>query len=277
MMLRRTALAILTVTAVACSGTGETPQVSSTADRVEAIRQARQAVEEPAVALGSAALTLAERMERLGVIDESELGPALDSAADAAAELRDASDAAAEVDLDLGVPDTADAAAALQTAAEAGEEAAVAADTVIVTLRRANEIDIRLTELVEGWEERGSRQQLLDHFAALADEADALAAEVEAEAVDDGCSAVLDLRVEAARTVGAGTRELRDLIARYQGNEYDVRQPELYADPYGVGTSLFLVSQEREFCPLVHVVAGTVVDVTDALGRMQDALAPSDL
>jgi hypothetical protein len=274
----RASLTILIAAAVACSGPSDAPGQTSSSDRIEAIRQARVAVEEPAVALGTSSLTLVERVERLATVGADDLETALESAAEAAADLRDAATDASEVEFDRSTADTAEAAAALQTAAVSGEEASVAGDTLVGVLARAAEVDERLAELVAGWEEHGSRRELMDHFAGLAEDADQLADEVEEQAADQACSAVLELRVRAARSVAAGTRELRELVAEYRGNEYDVRQPELLADPYGEGgMSLLEVSQAAAFCPLVDVIGSTVIEVTGALDRMQQALAPTDL
>lgn len=274
----RASLTFLVAAVVACSGPSDAPGQTSSSDRIEAIRQAREAVEEPAVALGTAALTLTERVERLATIGADDLEAALDSVDEASADLRDAATDASEVEFDRSTSDTAEAAAALQVAAAGGEEAAAGGDTLVAVIARAAEIDERLAELVAGWEERGSRRELTDHFADLAEQADQLADEVEEEATDQACSAVLELRVRAARSVAAGTRELRELVAAYRGNEYDVRQPELLADPYGEGgASLFEVSQNAGFCPLVDLIGTTVAEVTEALDRMQQALAPGDL
>ena len=274
----RASLTSLVLVVVACSGPTGTPDSTSASARIQAIRQAREAVEAPAVALGTSALTLAERVERLGAITANELEAALASVEEAAGELRDSADAAADVDFDRSTADTAEAAAALQTAAARSEEAAVAGDTFAAVLRDASGVDERLGELVAGWEERGSRRELTEHFAELAEEADRLADELEEEAVDQACSAVLELRARAARNVAAGSRELRELVATYRGNEYDVRQPELLADPYGEGgATLFEVSQDAGFCPLADIIGTTVADVTEALDRMQQALAPTDL
>lgn len=274
----RASLTSLVLVTVACSGPTGTPDGTSSSDRIEAIRQARAAVEAPAVALGTSALTLVERVERLETVGANDLEAALESAGAAADDLGEAATDASEVEFDRSTADTADAAAALQAAAASGEEASAGGHTLVSVIAQAAEIDERLAELVAGWEERGSRRELTDHFAELADEADQLADEVEQQASGQACSAVLELRARAARSVAAGTRELRELVAEYRGNEYDVRQPELVADPYGEGgTSLFEVSQAAGFCPLVDVIGTTVAEVTDALDRMQEALAPADL
>jgi hypothetical protein len=229
------------------------------------------------VALGTAALTLADRLEMLETIADTDLAAALDQVDGAADDLEDAGTDAAAVEFERSTADTADAAAALQAAAAEAQETSTGARTVVDALRRAADADGELAEIVAGWEERGSRQELMDHFDDLRQRAESMADGLETDAQDDGCSAVLDLRVRAARTVAAATTELRELVANYRGNEYDVRQPELSADPYGLGATLFETSQGDGFCPLVDVVAGGVTEVTDALGRLEQALAPDDL
>lgn len=278
MITPRVSLTLLIVVAVACSGPTGMPDGTPSASRIEAIRQAREAVAAPAVALGTSALTLVERVERLETVEADDLEVALASAGEAADDLRDAATDASAVEFDRTTADTADAAAALQTAAARGEEAAAGGRTLVAVIAQAAEIDERLAELVAGWEKRGSRRELTDHFADLAEEADRLADEIEGQAADQACSAVLELRTRAARSVAAGARELRELVAEYRGNEYDVRQPELLADPYGEGTTnLFEVSRGNGFCPLVDVIGTVVAEVTGALDRMQQALAPADL
>jgi len=265
------------VALVACGSSGAGPNTQSSADRVEVILEARQAVEEPAVALGTAALTLADRFELLATINGGDLPAALDQAEDAAADLEHAAASAADVAFERSTADIAAAAAALQAAAAQAQDTSTEARTVVDVLRRAADADDDLAEIVAGWEERGSRQELMDHFDDLRLRAEDLVGDLEVEAQDAGCSAVLDLRVAAARAIAAATAELRDLVANYRGNEYDVRQPELSVDPYGLGTTLFEASQDNGFCPLVDVVDGGVTEVTDALGRLQQALAPDDL
>ena len=259
----------------------ESPTISRDA-RIAMIRAARSTIEQPAADLAAAveAVELAveevredpprrpdDRREAVQAIREGTLPP-----------LRAAIDAAEEVEL-VGDSDDIEAArAAWQELIDTASEVEPAADTDLEAIERTAALDEQLAELTRRWDEPGSRRQQLERFAELAEEAEALSAEIaEAEPVAP-CMTTFDRREEAARTVAERTLELRDLIQRYRGTEFDELRDEYRQDPYGFGAPITEGAADDLPCWREEGPVPTAAEeVSAALDRLQSALNPPDL
>lgn len=272
------AVVALVMALVACSGGGGedgSGTGASAQDRVAAVREARQVVVEPAQALGTAAAEVAARLQAL----VAEPGP--DTVTSVRSAVDDLDDAGADVDaveLDTATEDVASAAAALDDAGDAADDLATAASAVADAVEAATGAADRLAAVVAGWDERGSRSQLL----ARLDELQAETTEV-ADGLDrpERCAGPVEEVTAAATFVAEATGELRELVAQRDGLGFDARRAELDAAPYGTTAA----GEPRRpggpvataSCPAVDAAEEAAADVAAALRELQQALNPADL
>ena len=261
---------------VGCStgGTAEDPTTSTAADRIEAIRTAREAVVRPAQDLGTAAAQVAADLDAL-VQDLGE--PEITAVRTAVEDLDGARSAVGELELEPSTDDVAAAAGSLEDASAGADQLERAAEDVAGTADEALAVAEALDEIVAAWDEPGSRSQLMARFEELAAQAEGLAERAPPQA----CSGPVEEAIDAATFVAEATRELRSLVAQYDGNGFDARREELHDAPYGTtedgdtrapGTSL-----EGDTCPAIADARTAASDVATALRELQQALNPSDL
>lgn len=252
-------------------------------DRAATVEELRRTVGPPAVEVGSAAATLAERLEELHAelpTEPSQRRAAVDAIR--SEELTDL-DAALEgygSDLagELAGPDADAARAALADSRDAAAALREHADADLQLVVAAADADAELTQLVAAWDEPGSRQEQLERLQETAAAAAALADDL--ATLDDvpDCSGSIRLREEAARAVAEATIELRDLVAARRGSEFDERRRALLSDPYGAGRPLVDADREDIGCwRRDGPVPAATAALRAALERLEDALNPSDL
>ncbi|MDX1620377.1 MAG: hypothetical protein R3320_05265 [Nitriliruptorales bacterium] len=268
-----------------CSGDGsvsEDPTEPSRDARIALIRAARNAVEEPVAALGRTAASLRTAVDELRADPPRPPDERLAATSSIRQEhipaLDEALQQATGIELTGESADVAAAREAYERLLDAVGSLRRSAVGDLDRVDRAARIDEELDELTRGWDEPGSRRQQLEAFDALATEAEELAAEIAAEEPVAACMETFERRAEAASTVAERTRELRDLIARYRGNEFDQLRSEYRQDPYGVGAALTELDAEDHPCWLADAPfaeAGRSFD--DALQALEDALNPADL
>lgn len=267
--------AVLALVLVACqSGDGPSDAGAGGEGRVEAIVEARDAVVEPAQALGTAAAEVASRLDELVARPDD---GAIAATGQALEELAAARDTVRGLELDTSVTDVRDAADALARAVDGADGLDASTATVVEAAGVATEVEAELEALVAAWDERGSRSELLARFDEVAARADELAT----TSTVDGCPGPMEERVAAAEHVATATRELRDLVAARDGNGFDARRAELDEAPFGLGpgdvprgTGSSIVA---ESCPAVAEAEDAASTVAEALRSLQDALNPSDL
>lgn len=262
---------------VGCSG----EEVDTADVRITEIRDARAAVSEPAGELAQAAAEVFEAVEALRVDPPMQPSERLDHAVEVRRSRLPALDAALAAAADAEVTgDTDDIVAARsaweQLRAEARDLRAAALEELGIIDAAAN-IELELIEITEGWDEPGSRSQQITRFGELEQRAEALAARIDDAEVGD-CLTTFERRRDAAATVAERTDELRGLIERYQGNEFDELRSEYRQDPFGLEAPLVALDREeadcwREVSPLV-----AAWDRFQArLRELEEALNPPDL
>ncbi len=270
-----------TVALAACTDTGAEPGAGASADRasrVEAIRAARDVVVAPMQRLGTAAATVADRLDdavqRRTAQDAAELRDALDA-------LAEARDEVAAVDLPTPTSDVDEAAAALDDAVAAADDLGEHAARVATVVEVTADAIARLRDIVERWQERGSRSQV----GARLDEAAATAAGI-ADDLDDpdaappGCPAAVEEVVDAATAVAQASRELAGLARAGEGTAFDERRSELADALFGVDDDQPVRLDDRitaEGCPALADATTAATAVVGAIQRLEAALNPPDL
>lgn len=265
---------VLAVVLAACTGSSGTAPTAD-ADRVTAIRTARQTVVEPAQALGTAAAEAAARLETLVARPGAGTVAATRTAL---ADLVDAREAVEALELDAPTEDVRTAAAALDDAATGAGALEDAAGTVADAAERATAVADDLRAVVTAWDERGSRSQLLERFDELEAEARGLADDTEPP---EACPGPVEGAVAAAAFVADATAELREFVAQRDGNGFDARRAELDAAPYGTTDSGeprdLDAAVDTDDCPAIGEAEAAAADVAAALRNLQQALNPTDL
>ena len=268
----------LVLTLGACS---ESPPAArpTVADTVAEVRAAREAVEEPAVALHDRTRLLVAAVEELRTSEDEDPRDRVIAVERARsgplAELDAAIDAAGEVELRSDVDAVAAAADALDAAARAARDVLVAADRDLSDLQRAAEVDASLAAMADRWEQPGSRSQQLERLAALTADADALAADLEKTDPVASCLTGWDRRAAAAQHVADATRELRGHVEAYRGEEFDRLRAELVEDPYALERPLVAADAEEVVCWREEAPVALAAAVVDAaLARLEAALNP---
>ena len=266
---------VLSVLLGACTSGDPSAGPSTEAGRIEAVRSARELVVEPAQALGTAAAEVAARLDTL-VQDPAE--PAVDSGAGRPTRTSSPPARRWATSSSTPRPRTSQAAAgALEDASAGADQLDRAAEEVAAAADEAIAVAEALDEIVTAWDEPGSRSQLLARFDELAAQADGLTGRAPSQA----CPGPVEEAVDAAEFVAETTRELRELVAQYDGNAFDDRREELHDAPYGTtdagdprapGTAI-----DTEACPAVEEARSAAGDVAAALRELQQALNPSDL
>lgn len=280
---RATAVLAVVLAVAACASPGA-PSDGATDDvdaRIADVLELRAEVGPPAAELGTAAATLVQRLDELRA--ELPVGPdqrrsAIEAVRTGAlADLAEARTGAA-VDVAGDGPDAAGVAGALRDARAAADALAAAADDDLAVLDRAADADARLSAIVAAWEEPGSRSQQLARLEEAATQADALAAELGAAEDDPACAGVLARRAAAATTVAEASRELRSLVERRRGEEFDARRRELAQDP--AASTHALVDADRTGIDCWRAEGEPVelaAAVAQALEELERALNPADL
>lgn len=263
---------------VACSSTpSEPPSDGERAARRAAVVETRELVVGPAQDLGTAAATVASRL------DDVVKRPGEDTVTvlrEGITELEEAREEVEQLELDTSTPDVRAADEALDDAVAGTRRMAEAGTVVATAADQASTAEQALTELVATWDEPGSRSELLARFDETALAADALAGEESGEP-PQGCPGPLEARVDAARFVADATRDLRELVEARDGEAFDARRAELSDAPFGHDDS----GAPREHrhpidpdeCPAVGAARESAADVTRALQDLQAALNPEDL
>jgi hypothetical protein len=260
----------------ACAAGTPAPRETTTGERVAAIRAARDAAGGPAERLGTAAAETAARVDDLAAQPGAS---GVDALEDAVAALTRARGEASEVELGSDTPDVVAADAALATAVDRADDLGRAADDLATATTSAVTTAEELAGLVGAWDERGSRSQLLARFEAQAATAQRLAAGDAPPPA--GCPGPVEEARAAAAFVAEATRELRELVAGYAGDAFDVRRAELAEAPYGTaedgtvrrtGTAI-----DPSGCPAIDDAATSADGVASALVELQSALNPDDL
>lgn len=274
------AVALVASGAAACSS-GAPP--GPPPDPFAAVVAARAAYGEPAVTLVTAGeeLQIVARGVRVGGLQGARLVAAVEDLEARIATLRAA---AVEVAVDplAGLPEGAEPDPAVVAAQAAWHEAVASAQAVA----SAGAADGELATLLSGYEERlaaaaavwdqpGSRNQQLQRLADAAADADAVAEEAADLAQrDPPCLDAVGRRVRAAMTIAERTRELRDLVDRFRGTEFDERRAEYAADPDGIGPLAQLDAAQGGCWDASSAVAAGLADLLAAVDRLQEALSP---
>lgn len=263
---------------VACSSTASPPRTDGdVSERMAAVIETRELVVGPAQDLGTAAATVASRLD--DVVER----PGEDTVAalrEAVTELEEAREDVEQLELDPTTPDVRAAADALDDAMAGARRMAEAGTVVATAADQASTAEQSLDELVATWDEPGSRSELLARLDETALAADALATD-EVGAPPEGCPGPVEARVEAASSVADATRELRELVEARDGEAFDARRAELSDAPFGHDDS-GAARQHRhpidpDECPAVDAARESAADVTQALQDLQAALNPEDL
>lgn len=273
---RRSASAVVAamVLVSGCTGDPGTDAGASTSERIGAIRAAREVVVEPAQALGTAAAEVAARLDTL--VEQPDEA-AVAAARGAVEELRRATAEARDLELAASTDDVRGAAAAIEDAADGAERLAAAVAEAADAVERSAAVADTLEQVVAGWDEPGSRSQLLQRFEELRAEAQELA---------DGdppaaCPGPVREATVAAAFVAAATGELRDLVEQRDGLGFDERRAELDVAPLGTaedgGPRRLDGPLDASSCPAVEQARDAAADVAAALRDLQDALNPDDL
>lgn len=269
----------------ACTpSSGPEPAATDDADeRIATVLALRSAAGPPAAELGSAAATVTQQLADLRAalpVDPADRVAAAGELRDGAlARLEDARDAVGpELAGDADGPDADAVRAALGDAVDAADALLAAATEDLVLLERAADADARLVRVVAAWEEPGSRNEQLGRLAEVAAEADTLAAELGPSDDVPGCSDAVARRARAAEAMADASRELRGLVERRRGEEFDARRAELASDPAASTRALVEADRGeldcwREESPVVARAA----EVAGSLEELEAALNPSDL
>ncbi len=280
--MRTLAATVCVVLLAACASTGD----DAGTDRAAEIRAARAVLGGAITDLGGAVVAVDEGVTgvRLGE------PPTPDERREAIAELRDetlselraALDATADVAVDSDDPAVATAFESWQAAGAAAEELVDAAAADLDHTELLVEVDGTLAEIVTGWAVPGSYSQQVERFTDLADRARAPVTELQGVRARPSCSQSAQRRRDAARWAADSTEELRDLIERRRGEEFDARRQELTASVYGFeevsGTAETVLARldagERD-CWRGHGQTPAAVDrIDEAVDAIEDALNP---
>lgn len=222
--------------AVGCvPGIPEPEVTETTSAEAAAIAAAREGLAEPTQALAALTLDAARRVDFLR--HEVARGPAMRQAAvdlaavvaelDASAGALEA--AVAEVDPILEM--TQEAATALVTEARGVSSAASAA---VGDLLPVMDLDDRMAEVVEGWDDRGSRSEAAERLTALVAQAEEVLRQARRLSVPPAvCTGVRDNRLRWARELVSRSERLRDLALAADGPGYDSIRAQYDAAPYG--------------------------------------------
>lgn len=271
-----TAVALVAAAALAGCSSAEPPVDTSRDDRIAAITRARQAVVEPAQALGTAAAEVAVRLDAVVVRP----GPdTLDGLREAMDDLDGARRDLEDVDLDADTVDVAAAGEAVAMALAAAEDLDTSTAMVATAATLAVETEEALDEVVAVWDEPGSRTELLEQFdTALV----TVAALVDGlEPPGDACDGPVQERLEEAEFVAAATEELRGYVADADGTSFDARRAELAEAPWGVDASGVVrgpgASIDPDGCAAVGDAEAAAHALADGLEALQAALNPDDL
>lgn len=262
-------VALLLVSGCSTPGTGP----ADSAERVAAVRDARQALAAPAEQLGTAVVEVQRALEEFeddpgaGVVDE--LASALADLSSAATTLDDVELAPSTAEVRAAVDAVDQATAAATRLGDAGQ--------VLVTVgRRMAATDARLQELTATWDQRGSRSEVL----ARLEETATTAEELVVEDPQEGCPGPVEQRSAAAGFVAEASRSLQPYVAAYDGEGYDARRAELHEAPYGHaadGEPRQLEGPEASSCPALEQARSAADEVEAALQGLEDALNPTDL
>lgn len=270
----RAALATLVCAMALAACTSSPPDDAPPTERVQAIEQARSDVGEPAEALGTAVAALATRVDAAAAMPDA---ARVQAVLDATAELRAAHDTAASVELAGEVPDVIAAAEAWQAGVTAAATMEETATEVATVLAQVVEVDAQLADIVAGWNERGSRSEVITRF----EEAAATADDIAARTGPPTCRDPMQTRVAAAAFIAEASRDLAELVQARDGTGLDERRAELAEAPYGVTDDdqprRLDVALAVDECDALErlLVAGDAV--MEALDDLQEALNPSDL
>lgn len=260
----------------ACSSTsGDDVPDDDVARRVAAVTETRDAVVEPAQALGTAAADVAARLDQAV---EQPTEATVEALRAAVTELEQARTEVEDLDLEPTTPDVVAADAALDDAMAGARSMAEAATVVATAADQASTADQTLAELVATWDEPGSRSELLARLDETALAADALATDGVGTPPED-CSGPLASRADAAVFVAESSRELRALVEARDGLAFDERRAELADDPWGQREDGQDAARsiDPDGCPAVDVAEESAAMVVQALQDLQAALNPEDL
>lgn len=263
------AVAAVALVAAACSGGGQTP-----ADRVDAIREAREALGAPAQQLAAAVADVEDGVAglRSGPTERS-----VDELARGGDEVATAVDALEAVELDVATADVREAVEAVGRATSSATRLVDATEVLVEAGRQLVATDARLAELTATWDQRGSRSEVV----ARLEETAAAAADLRADG-PQACPGPMEVRSAAAAFVAEASRELRDRVAAYDGEGFDTRRAALDEAPFGRtegGAPRRLTGPDPDdaSCPALREATAAVEDVRRALQAMEDALNPTDL
>ncbi|HEX9890011.1 MAG TPA: hypothetical protein VGA69_11070 [Nitriliruptorales bacterium] len=264
----------------ACTDGPIVPGAAPASTRIAEVRELRDALAEPAVALGRAGTRLAAavRALRTAPAEDPEVRPAAVAGArsQSLAALERALSSAQRLPIDGTGPDATATRDAWAEVVAAADELRSAADSELELIGRLAAVDAELEELILVWDEPGSRQQQLDAFGEAADRAEVLATELSAELQAHACTDDVQRRVDAATFVASATRELRQHVAAHRGDAFDRRRAELAQDPFGLGAPL--TSAGDGDCWEEHApTAIAVTRLTASLDAVERALNPTDL
>lgn len=251
-------------------------------ERIAAVRATRELVGPGAVALvEAAAAARATALEALAAPPADPLRwPDVAAAAAAAVDAlldeatRTASEAAA------AVPRTEDTAAAVERLGSARRTVERWAADVADVLGRPAVLaghDAELARIAAAWDTPGSRRQQLAALDVLAADATAVAAAAADDAAALACAASSDVRARAAANVATATRELRDLVAAYRGNEFDARRAELRPDPDGLPAGARATAAADDADCLADGLLAVPEDVAALVDDLERLLTPDEL
>ena len=266
------ALTALSAVLVGCTGSGpETAQASARDARIAAVRAARDAVGDAASTLGEAANETDAQVSEVRLSEISAPSARRDAVnrvrAGALADLQTAIDAAADVTIPGDSPDVTAARAAWDRAQQDAAHLAAAARDDLGLAGSLADAEVKLDDVVAGWDQPGSYSQQLARFADLTDQARQVLDTLRA-LPPPPCSAYLQRRMDAAHAVISETVELRGLIQRRAGNEFDARREALAPDPFGIGALLSDLDNKDASCWKER--GRTPVAVADVRGALQD-------
>lgn len=259
MIARLLCVLLLGLTVAGCASNGPadggvsgSPSPGAREVRIEAIRDARQKVGQPASGLAGAAdqlvAAVADLREDPPRRPDQRLAATQDLRTEVFPSFDEALSAARDVEIGSATEDVAAAGQTWSELVDAAEELRRLAIEDLDAIERAARYDQRLSELTQRWDEPGSRRQQLEAFDQLIEDATSLADEIaEAEPVA-ACLGTFERRAEAARTVAERTAELRDLVQRYHGTEFDELRSEYRQDPFGLGQDLTEADAAEHAC-----------------------------
>lgn len=227
-----TAVVCIGLITAACQTDGGAPD-----SRASAIRAARGVLGSAIADLGSAVVTLEGAVTRVRLGDPPTPTERRDAVAEIRAEeLEGLRRALASTEDDEPSSDSPEVRAAVSAWREARRAASALLEAAVADLdhtERLTEIDDALAGIVEGWAAPGSYSQQLERFTELHERARTLSDDLAGPEARPRCSRSLQRRQRAARWTTQSTEELRGLIERRRGEEFDTRRQELTATVYG--------------------------------------------